>query len=345
MRNPKPIFIFMLIMMACNGTILTSQVFCQLNPGDILIIDSDAGQAGKGALFSVDPSGTRKIISDFGDPGSPMVSLGEDPFAVAVAPSGDAFVLDVSARCIFRVDLSTRKRECFHDLDFAPSDAPVVSPTNLAIDASGNILLLDKDAGTGEPIEGDMGNGALFRINPATLFRERLLPTLGEEPSRIAIDASGNILVTDMRALPNDPGRLYVINPSSPFAIKTFNFSTQNCDIRRPHLLAVESSNTLLIIDDSPFGTRLFRFLMSTESCDFLASQEDFGDIGGAALGGVAVDTAGNILIVNDDAGPNKAGALFLGAFDPNDPNIVIFITLSGYPEILLGNKASFFDS
>ena len=89
----------------------------QLNPGDILVIDRDAGSGQLGALFQVDPStGRRTLLSDFGNP--------------AQGPTGN-------------------------------------TPTGVAVEAGGTLLVVDWAAGTG-------GLGALFRVDPGTGTRSLL---------------------------------------------------------------------------------------------------------------------------------------------------------------------------
>ena len=55
----------LLLLTGVVGHILPVQ--SQLNTGDILVIDPDAGTGDKGALFRVNPStGARTVLSDFG---------------------------------------------------------------------------------------------------------------------------------------------------------------------------------------------------------------------------------------------------------------------------------------
>ena len=66
-----------------------------VSEGDILVIDGSAGTSSLGALFSVDPSGNRTIISDFGN--AAQGALGFGPTGVAIDTSGQILVIDGSA--------------------------------------------------------------------------------------------------------------------------------------------------------------------------------------------------------------------------------------------------------
>jgi hypothetical protein len=74
--------------------------YAQLNPGDILVIDRDAGPGRLGALFRVDPStGRRSLLSDFGNRAYGPRS--NKPRGVAVVPtrvpfSGFAAAVDLT---------------------------------------------------------------------------------------------------------------------------------------------------------------------------------------------------------------------------------------------------------
>lgn len=291
-----------------------NQLSCpQPNPGDILVIDANAGTASKGALFNVDPSagGKRTIISDFGN--QSQGPLGEEPIAMAVAPSGHVFVLDIGTQWIFRVNLSTCKRE----ID------GLGGGTDIAIDASNNILVVDSNAGTGEPFEeGDVGNGALFKNG------NFLTDNLGEEPSGIAVAPSGNILVTDKAFEFADFGRLFIINPSTGNITKQFNFNNiyPGCPIVDPAQLAIEGSGKILIIDPAsgyPYGPLLYRF--DQFKCTSIDLRKRVGGSWGAP--GVAVDlSSGNILVINPEGGKDKKGALLTV-----DPTFKFIGTLSDF--------------
>ena len=71
---------------AAQGALGFSPLGVAINAsGEILVVDRNAGTGFLGALFSVDPSGNRTIISDFGDAAQGV--LGFDPFGVAIFPA------------------------------------------------------------------------------------------------------------------------------------------------------------------------------------------------------------------------------------------------------------------
>jgi hypothetical protein len=96
---------------------LGAPAHAQLLPGDSLVIHSDAGTNGQGALFRVSPAtGTRLLLSDFGT----GANLGVDPLGVAVEAAGTILVIDQNAGtnfrgALFRVDPSTGTRTLLSD--------------------------------------------------------------------------------------------------------------------------------------------------------------------------------------------------------------------------------------
>ena len=67
-----------------NTPVSFSWTSSPVSEGDILVIDGSAGTSSKGALFSVDPSGNRTIISDFGN--AAQGALGSFPSGVVIFP-------------------------------------------------------------------------------------------------------------------------------------------------------------------------------------------------------------------------------------------------------------------
>ena len=121
----------LLLLTGVVGHILPVQ--SQLNPGDILVMDRDAGTGFKGGLFRVDPTtGARTLLSDFGV-GTPA---GVDPFGVAVESSGNILVTDSNAGtgglgALFRVDPSTGARTILSD--FGVGTPTGASPAGVAV--------------------------------------------------------------------------------------------------------------------------------------------------------------------------------------------------------------------
>lgn len=208
--------------------------------GNVLVTDS-AAPSFRGALFRVDPStGARALLSDFGDPA--QGPLGVEPNGVALEASENILVIDSEAGsgndppgfslgALFRVNPSTGARTLLSDFG-DPFQGPMGNdPRDVAVEPSGTILIIDFEA---SPT--NFGSGALFRVNPSTGTRTLLSDfgnpaqgPLGNDPRGVAIDASGNILVTDSFARLDGKGVLFKVNPSTGQreVISDFGNSTQ----------------------------------------------------------------------------------------------------------------------
>ncbi len=81
---------------------------------------------------------------------------------MAIDSSGSILVIDSDAGtkgALFRVNPITGNRTLLSDFGNGAQGSSGVDPYGVAIDSSGNILVIDLIAGTG-------GRGALFRVNP-----------------------------------------------------------------------------------------------------------------------------------------------------------------------------------
>ena len=103
---------------------------------------------------------------------------------------GDILVIDPEAGtgglgALFRVNPSTGARTLLSDFGNALQGQTGVVPAGVAVEYSGNILVIDPDAGTGTL-------GALFRVNPSTGARTLLSDfgvgtPAGVEPFGVAV--------------------------------------------------------------------------------------------------------------------------------------------------------------
>jgi len=91
------------VMLLTAGLLLVSVppfARAQLNPGDIVVVDLNVGTDNRGALLRLDPlTGTRTVLSDFGDP--IQGELGLDPFSLAIESSEAILVLDPQVNKLF----------------------------------------------------------------------------------------------------------------------------------------------------------------------------------------------------------------------------------------------------
>ena len=319
--------------------------------GDILVIDLEAGanpiSAGNtgGALFIVNPlNGSRALISNFGM--SAQGPLGFNPFGVAVEASGNILVIDsgvgLASGALFRVSPATGNRTVVSDFGKSTQGPLGGDPMGVAVEASGHILVIDSNAGTGS-------SGALFRVHPTTGkrtvvsdFGQSAQGPLGGDPIGVAVETSGNILVTDEDAGTGNAGALFRVNPATGHRtlLSDFGNSAQGPLGSDPIGVAVEASGSILVIDFNA-GTNnkgaLFRVNSSNGRRTVLS---DFGNSAqGATLGvnpwGVALGASGKILVIDFDAGTNNKGALF--SVHPTSGNRTVLSDFGASSQGILG--------
>jgi hypothetical protein len=169
--------------------------------GNVLAVDPTAGSNFNGAMYRVDrASGARIVVSDFGSAG--QGPLGANPVGVAVAVSGEVYVVDEGAGtngsgALFRVDATTGTRTLTSDFGNAGQGPVGANPIGVSISDAGRVFVIDYDNGT-------QNRGALFEVAPATGLRTLVSDlgnpaqgALGDFPYGVATEASGAVLVVD----------------------------------------------------------------------------------------------------------------------------------------------------
>jgi streptogramin lyase len=225
------------------------------------------------------------------------------PFGVAESQvnPGDALVADPNGGTsflglLFRVDSTTGQRTVLSDFSDAALGATGVSPTGVAVESTGQILVIDRRAGTSTL-------GALFRIDPITGQRTLLsdfgnaaLGALGLDPVGVAVESTGQILVTDTQA-GQDGGMLFRVDPTTGqrTVLSDFGDAALGALGDETFGVALESTGKILVIDGRG---PLFRIDPTTGQrtviSNFLNPAQ--GPIGFEPLG-VAVESTGQILV------------------------------------------------
>jgi hypothetical protein len=303
--------------------------------GAILVTDDDAGTdlpldgqvGGNGALFSVNPlNGNRTMLSDFGN--TLQGPTGVHPVGVAIVPliqSGDALVIDFlagtnGAGALFSVNPTTGKRTLVSDFG-SPMQGPGGSdPMSVALGTAGDILVVDEDGAI-------CGNGALFKVNPINGARTLVSnfcsaaqgPT-GENPHGVALEASGDILVTDRSAGTGVSGALFRVNPitGARTLLSDFGDMTQGPVGRTPTGVIPDTAGQILVIDSDfigPGGVPAGGLFSVNPMNGMRMLLSDFNDMTKGPTGqdpeDVALDAAGHILVTDQTAGTGNKGTLF----------------------------------
>ena len=236
--------------------------------GTILVTDPFVGTDLRGMLFRVDPqTGTRTVLSDFGDAG--QGPLGANPLGVAVEVAGTILVSDsidgTNLRgVLFRVDPQTGTRTVLSDFGDSAQGPLGGDPVGVAVETSSTILVTDHFVWT------NLG-GVLVRVDPQTGTRTLLSDfgdagqgPRGEVPLGVAVEVAGTILVSNSVAGTNSRGALFRVDPQTGTRtlLSDLGDAGQGSLGANPLGVAVEVAGTILV-SNSSVGTS-FRGVLFT---------------------------------------------------------------------------------
>ncbi len=230
--------------------------------GDILVADQQAF-GGSGGVIRVDPTtGARTTVSENTAPaGGPSFVA---PTGIAVEADGDILVADLQAfggsGGVIRVDPTTGARTTV-SANTAPAGGPSFdNPNSLAVASNGDIVVADDNA-FALPLLA--GTGGVIRVNPATGARttisENTAPVgapLFSDPSGVALEANGDILVGDPNAFAGSTGGVIGVNPATG-ARTTVSENTAPLggpSFAEPFGVALEAEGDILVADMEAFG-------------------------------------------------------------------------------------------
>jgi len=196
---------------ASQGALVRTPVALALEPGGTaLVADEGAGKIPKSALFRVDlGSGERTVLTDFED--ASQGPAAGPPGGVVMEASGTILVVDRGGGTEFRgallrVDPVSGQRTPVSDFGDAAQGMLGRSPTGLAVEPDGKVLVIDPPDARIIMVAIDPGDdpNKLFRVDPNTGSRA-LVSDFGdasqgiraEHPQGVALEPNGSILVID----------------------------------------------------------------------------------------------------------------------------------------------------
>ncbi len=250
-----------------------------------------------------------------------LVAWAFAPGASAQLQPGDILVVDpdsqpLNAGVLFQVDPQTGARTVL-------SNFGAGSPSAVAVEADGGILVTDTAAGT-DPSGGTSEWGVLYRLSPdpltGDLIRSVLTdfgvgPDTGRNPRAVAIEADGRILVTTGRpGTLNDRPLLVRVDPvtGARTIVSDFRDSDQGVLGIEPRGIAIEASGAILVIDAQGGPNALGELFRINPQTGFRTSVSRFNTpVLGASPTSVAVEATGRILVTDEGPGPTPLGLLF----------------------------------
>ncbi|GAB2561190.1 hypothetical protein ISP15_15675 [Dyella jejuensis] len=198
-----------------------------LNWSGVLVADPFAGTNGQGVIFSVDTSGNRTTVIDFGDSNGPQ---GEYPDSLAYFPGepglgSTVLVADGNAGtqslgALFSIDPATGTRSLLSDFGNSAQgwvDAnPESTPVSVTVTPSNQIFVLVQELSQG-------GGGAVVQVDPATGnrtlvsdFSNAVQGPAGVEPNGLTWLPNLSLLgVSDGDAGTGSGGTLFTVDPAS----------------------------------------------------------------------------------------------------------------------------------
>ena len=272
--------------------------------GHIVATGLSTTQQDDGLLVRIDPStGQRTVVSDFQNPA--QGPIGYTPFGVFVLSSTSYLVTDRgqggggNGAALWGVDNGVRtKITDFND----PSEGPLgKSPEGVAIDGSGQMWVVDAEAGTDCTGFGDHCGG-LFRVAPngqRTLvsdFGDPAQGPLGDDPVGLVLDADGSFLVIDQFAGACGCGELFRVYPATGQRVLLSDFGNAAqgpSGGRNPTAVAVAADGSILT-DGCPGASgngAICRIDRLT------GNRTNFADFGDPSLGPVVIGPMGTLAI------------------------------------------------
>jgi hypothetical protein len=254
-----------------------------------------------------------------------LIALGFPPGSAAALRPGDILVADPLARAIFLVNPSTGGTSVL------ASGPPFVLPTDVAIDAGGNVLVADELADPGG-LGGD--TGAIFRFAPGSPPSALATGSVFVDPSGVALDAQGNVLVADETADPagirGDTGSIFRFAPGSvPTVLATSSSFVNPIDVQ------ANSSGEIFVADAQadPRGNggspgAIFHFAPGAPPGVFAAGPPFIDP------SGIALDVGGDVIVADRTADPAGLGG---------SPGAIFRIPPNGAP-VILATSALFAD-
>jgi len=297
--------------------------------GNIYIADSGNQRvrevvASSGEIITFAGTGVGGFSGDGGAAASAQLDL---PAGVAVDSAGNVYIADQANNCVREVNSSTgiittvagSETAGYSGDGGAATGAMLYGPTNVTVDAAGNIYIADTEnnrirkvtASTGiiMTIGGTGGVGYSGDGGPA-------LSAELDSPDGIAVDVVGNVYVADqanqrIRAI--GPPPTPIVLPGAGLIVTVAGNGTEGssgdggpalrAEISDPTQIAVDSAGNIYIADY--FNDRIREVIAATGVMATIAGGGSGGD-GGLAVNaslnypnGVALDSAGNVYITD----------------------------------------------
>jgi sugar lactone lactonase YvrE len=197
-----------------------------------------------------------------------------------------------------------------------PGGPPFGAPKSLVFDALGQILAID--SGTAAP------NPALVRVDPYTGLRTIVSNNVAPagttpfvEPTGIAVEPTGMILVTDLSAFAAADGGVFRVNPTNGNrTVLSTNGIASGPRFENPSDVAVTSTGEIYVVDAGNMVST-----GSVISVDRMTGRRRVISANATATGprfvyprAIAVDAAGSILVSDRDAFGGSGGIIRVDA-------------------------------
>ena len=220
-------------------------------PGNILVVDSNAGTNKNGAIFGINPyTGKRIIVSDFGD--STKGPLGVKLSDITIDEFGNALVTGLDAASdigvLFSINPVTGVRKTFSEYTTLLLDA---RPLGIDSHPVAGVMVVDPSASLTTPFS------VIFNIDflrNITIFSDFGNPPQGVFASTLrdlAIDVSGDVFVTGPTDGPSASGAIYEVEfpTGNQTVLSDFGNPAQGFTGGRPLGIGIDSAGALLVVD------------------------------------------------------------------------------------------------